>query len=252
MLFSLPSFISFFVAAGWGTIPLCPVASPNVNAASMPPAQPALPPWMEEQGWFSHSAGLERPGGGGLPDPLLPAAGQPLGATLMQPADQASDPSLRIPLAGTVFVFGQAEKDTLLSSQTAHYIGQTGVSWKMPVQAGVEFLFSCGPELTYIDLLRPDRPQDRSALPFQTRLLRLDVQCRWRLLGQLGLECQGSVCPALNPGEQDAFRHDLHLALPLCHGGEFHLGAKYYWERTTDIKPGPDSGQLYGDFRLIW
>ena len=170
----------------------------------------------------------------------------------MRPPDPSSDQTFRIPLAGTIFFFGQAEKDFLVSSQGPRFVGQTGLTWKMPIQPGVEFLLSCGPEVTYVDVPRPDRLQDRPCLPFQTRLLRLDVQCRWRLLRQLGLECQGSVCPALNAGEQDAFRHDLHLALPLCNGGEFHLGAKYYWERTTDVKPVPDSGQVYGDFHLIW
>jgi hypothetical protein len=241
MLLPLPLLIPFLVAVGWGTVP--PIA---------PAAQPSLPRWIEEQWWGSSPAVLERPALRGFADSHFPASGDLSGVAPLRPPDQASDPALRIPLAGPVFLFGQAEKDTLLSSQVPHYIGQTGVTWKMPIQPGVEFLLSCGSEVTYIDVLRPDRLQDRASLPVQTRLLRLDVQCRWRVLGQLGLECQGSICPALNPGEQDAFRHDLHLALPLSNGGEFHLGAKYYWERATDVKPGPDSGQFYGDFRLVW
>src|SRR5262249_42047057 len=153
-------------------------------------------------------------------------SGESLASSLFtRPPDQSTDQTLRIPLAGPVFFFGQAEKDIVVSTQGPRFVGQTGLTLKMPIQQGVEFLLSCGPEVTYIDLLRPDRLQDRPFLPFQTRLLRVDVQCRWRLLRQLGLECQGSVCPALNPGEQDAFRHDVHLALPLCNGGEFHFGA---------------------------
>jgi hypothetical protein len=168
--------------------------------------------------------------------------------TLDQPRDQA----FRIPLAGAVFLFGQAEKDNLALSQGSRVIGQTGVTWKLPVQAGLELLLSCGPEVTYVDVLRTDRAQDRSLLPFQTRLLRVDLQCRWQLLGQVGLECQGSVCPALNPGEPDAFHEDLRLAFPLTRGGQFLLGAKHYWEKAADVKPSPESGQLYGDIRLIW
>jgi hypothetical protein len=251
MFLPLPFLIPFLVATAWATIPPCPAGIPDVDAGSTEPVPPPLPPWMEDLSRASQSAALERPALKGFADTLFPAAGQSPGAPMMRLPEPASDQAFRLPLVGSVFLFGQAEKDTLFSSQLPHYIGQTGLTWKMPVQPGVEFLLSCGPELTYIDA-RPDRSQDRPGLPFQTRLLRVDVQCRWRLLGQLGLECQGSVCPALNPGEQDAFRHDLHLALPLSKGGEFHLGAKYYWERTTDIKPGPDSGQLYGDFRLSW
>jgi hypothetical protein len=166
--------------------------------------------------------------------------------------DQPHDQAIRIPLAGAVFLFGQAEKDSLAPAQSSRVIGQTGVSWKLPVQPGLELLLSCGPEVTYTDVLRTDHTQDRSLLPFQTRLLRVDVQCRWQVLGQVGLECQGSVCPALNPGEQDAFHQDLHLAFPLTRGGQFLLGAKRYWEKAADVKPAPDTGQLYGDVRLIW
>jgi hypothetical protein len=239
MLLLLPSLLPLFVAVAWGPAPHDPSGAPAGNAGSIPPVQPALPPWMDEPGWAAYSTALEQPAPKGI-------------ANSSYVPSQSSDQTLRIPLAGSVSFFGQAEKDILVSPQGPRFIGQTGLTWKMPIQPGVEFLLSCGPEVTYVDVLRPDRLQDHPFLPFQTRLLRLDVQCRWRLSGQLGLECQGSVCPALNPGEQDAFRHDLHLALPLCNGGEFHLGAKYYWERTTEIKPVPDSGQVYGDFRLIW
>jgi hypothetical protein len=172
--------------------------------------------------------------------------------SFLEMEDRPRDQSVRIPLAGPVFLFGQAEKDNFAPSQAARFVGHTGLTWKLPVQAGFELLLSCGPEVTYMDTLPPDRLQDRPSLPFQTRLLRVDVQCRWRLLRQVGLECQGSLCPALNPGEQDAFHQDLHLAFPLTSSGQFNLGAKYSWDKSPDVKLGPESGQVYGDFRLIW
>jgi hypothetical protein len=173
-------------------------------------------------------------------------------ANLLEMEDRPRDQSVRIALAGPVFLFGHAEKDNFAPSQASRFVGHTGLTCKLPIQEGFELRLSCGPELTYTDTLPSDRLQDHPPLPFQRRLLRVDVQCRWRLLRQVGLECQGSVCPALNPGEQDAFHQDLHLAFPLTGSGRFNLGAKYSWDRSPDIKLGPESGQVYGDFRLIW
>ena len=281
MLLSLPLLLPFFITVGWealelsarvkaeppyrenrvprnGEIDWLP-ADPPYSAAAGKDASaielPALPLWMQEQSWDLRFPVAEpqvpmRPVDTASPAASLSPAGSP--AEAMRIMNPPRDQSYRIPLAGPVFLFGQAEKDGFAPAQGSRYIGQTGVTWKLPVQPGLELLFSCGPEVAYTDTLRPDRGQDRPLLPFQTRLLRLDLQCRWRLLGQVGLECQASVCPALNPGEQDAFHEDLHLAFPLTRGGQFLLGAKRYWEKAADIKPAPDSGQLYGDFRFIW
>ncbi len=227
MILPLPLLAPFLLGVGWET-------GAQVNAI---PAQPL--PWQH--------AGL----GDGGADPIWSTSPKTVPELVGRP-ERPPDQAFRIPLAGPVFLFGQAEKDTLVPVQGSRFIGQTGLTWKLPVQAGIELLLSCGPEVTYIDPLRPERTQDHPALPFQTRLLRVDVQCRWRLLSKLGLECQGSVCPALNPGEPDEFFQDIHLALPLSRGGQLNLGAKRYWEKAADAKPGPDTGQLYGDFRLAW
>lgn len=279
MTLPLPLLVPFLISMGWRAIPhsahipvlhqaeaarsvgsVCltvdPVDSRTAPPDSIVPPPAALSLWMQAPLQDLHSSVMEPSAARKVTDILsLPAAavsgaGSPVFtmATLDQPRDQA----FRIPLAGAVFLFGQAERDGLAPAQGSRLIGQTGVTWKLPVQAGLELLLSCGPEVTYTDVLRSDRAPDHSLLPFQTRLLRVDLQCRWHLLEQVGLECQGSVCPALNPGEQDAFYQDLHLAFPLTRRGQFLLGAKRYWEKAADVKPGPDSGQLYGDVRLTW
>jgi hypothetical protein len=291
MILPLPFLIPFLVTAGWGPGPACcsvrerekdsavlggffpniPLAgesawlsSPQADALfencelfgaevqvdSVAGAHAAFSLWNQELSGDSRSPGLEQSAAPELAASRSSAGWLP--ATFLEMEDRARDQSVRIPLAGSVFLFGQAEKDNLAPAQASRFVGHTGLTWKLPVQAGFELLLSCGPEVTYTDTLPSDRLQDRPPLPLQTRLLRVDVQCRWRLLRQIGLECQGSVCPALNPGEQDAFHQDLHLAFPLTNSGRFNLGAKYSWDKSTDVKLGPESGQVYGDFRLNW
>jgi hypothetical protein len=228
-----------------GTVPLL---GTDVHGEAVAGAHAALLLWSQEPWGGLNSPGTEQTAGHAFVGSRSSAGWVPANSLEME--DRTRDQSVRILLAGPVFLFGQAEEDNLAPAQASRFVGHTGLTWKLPVQAGFELLLSCGPEVTYTDT--PDRLQDRSPLPLQTRLLRLDVQCRWRLLRQVGLECQGSVCPALNPGEQDAFHQDLHLAFPLTSGGRFNLGAKYSWDRSPDVKLGPESGQVYGDFRLIW
>lgn len=282
MMLPLPLLVPFLITAGWEAIALSPrvgaelsvrdnraarnegidwlLPDPAYSAATHTDAAaatlPALPLWAQERAWDQQlPIAVPQESKRAVDTASPPTAGlSPAGsaAEAVRTMEPPRDQTFRIPLAGPVFFFGQAEKDGLAPAQGSRYVGQTGVTWKLPVQPGLELLLSCGPEVTYTDVLRPDRVQDHPLLPFQTRLLRVDLQCRWRLLGQVGLECQGSVCPALNPGEQDAFHQDLHLAFPLSRRGQFLLGAKRFWEKAADIKPAPDSGQLYGDVRLVW
>lgn len=224
MMMPLPLLVPFVISLGWTADPVCAASTAFVAGTSPAPLL----------------------GTGKLSWDL-----QPAGTASWLPT-QMPDQTLRIPLAGPVFLFGQAEKDNLAPAQNSRFVGQTGVTWKLPVQAGVELLLSCGPEVTYVDTPRTDRVQERLPLPVQTRLLRVDVQCRWHVLARVGLECQGSVCPALNPGELDEFYQDLHLAFTLNPGGQFNIGARRYWEKAADAKPGPESGELYGDIRLSW
>jgi hypothetical protein len=127
-------------------------------------------------------------------------------------------------------------------------LGQAGVAWKLPVGDAAELLFRCGPEMTYGDLFRPDRQQ----APLRPQWLRLEVQGRWPLLGPLGLECQGAVRPALDPGERDSIDRDLRLVFPMGRSGQWQLGARRRWENGGDAKTGSEDRLLYGGFRLAW
>jgi hypothetical protein len=161
---------------------------------------------------------------------------------------------LRVPLAGSVFLFGQAKRgDELTASPDAKVTGgQTGVAWGVPIQKNADLLFRCGPQLTANDSSRIGQGQERSSLPFSAQYLRLDVEGRWLLLGQLTLEWQGAVSPAFNSLEHDLIQHDLRLVFPLGQTGQLQMGTKHYWENKGDSKTWDERGQLYGGFRFKW
>ncbi|MFL5243277.1 MAG: hypothetical protein ACJ8FY_14320 [Gemmataceae bacterium] len=170
------------------------------------------------------------------------------------PEESNHDKALRVPLAGSVFLFGQARKaDEMADSQATKFTGgQTGVGWGIPIQNNAELLFRCGPQVTANDAARSGPSQDRSALPFSAQYLRLDVEGRWLLMGQLTLEWQGAITPAFNSFERDMIQHDLRLVFPLGQTGQLQMGTKHYWENKADSKTWEEGGQLYGGFRLKW
>jgi hypothetical protein len=177
-------------------------------------------------------------------------------ATLRDPAatlpELPANKSLRMPLASSIFLFGQVQKDQdwMPLPATGRMIGDTGVAWKLPSLAGAELLFRCGPEMTYERVLRSP---DRSALPLRSQWLRLDLQARWSLLGPVGLECQGTAIPALADYERDRIIQDIRAVVPVGKSGQLQFGAKRIWENNAaDSKPWSEETQIYGGFRLGW
>jgi hypothetical protein len=162
--------------------------------------------------------------------------------------------SLKIPLAGSVFLFGQAKKEETSSSPEPKITGgQTGLGWGLPLDKDVEVFFRCGTALTAKgSSTRTDPASERSALPFSSQLLRLEVQGRWLVLGPVHLEWLGAASPATTALEHDLFEHDLRLVFPLGQVGQLQMGAKRYWESKPDSKLWNENGQLYGGFQLKW
>ncbi len=172
-----------------------------------------------------------------------------------QPATQLdllANKSLSVPLANSIFLFGQVQKDQdwMPLPTTGKMIGDTGVAWKLPSLAGAELLFRCGPEMTYEKALRSP---DRSGVPVRSQWLRLDLQARWSLLGPVGLECQGTAIPALSDYERDRIIQDIRAVVPVGKSGQFQLGAKRIWENNpADAKPWSEETQFYGGLKLGW
>jgi hypothetical protein len=214
---------------------------------------------------------LQRSLGGSFLDPLAggplkPAAKEPweLAPLPTNPAspglphDDASAPpvlpkesSLRLPLAGPVYLFGQVQKgdDWMPLATSDKMIGDTGVACKLPSLAGAELMFRLGPEMTYDKAFKAS---DRSAVGVRPQWLRLDLQARWWLLGPVGLECQGTALPALADYEHDRLIQDIRAVIPFGKSGQFQLGAKHTWENVNESKPWNEGTQFYGGFKLGW
>jgi hypothetical protein len=179
-------------------------------------------------------------------DPAVP--GGPSATESELPANK----SLRVPLADSIFLFGQVQKDQdwMPLPTTGRMIGDTGFAWKLPNLAGAELLFRCGPEMTYDKALRSP---DRSVMPVRSQWLRLDLQARWSLLGPVGLECQGTAIPALADYERDRIIQDIRAVVPVGKSGQLQLGAKRIWENNpADSKPWSEETQFYAGFKLGW
>jgi len=160
--------------------------------------------------------------------------------------------SVKIPLAGSVFLFGQAKKEDSSNGPEPKITGgQTGLGFGLPLDKDVEVYFRCGSALTAKGT-KTDPTSDRSGLPFSSQLLRLEVQGRWLVMGPFHLEWVGAASPATTALEHDIFEHDLRLVFPLGQIGQLQMGTKHFWESKPDSKLWNENGQLYGGFQLKW
>jgi hypothetical protein len=173
---------------------------------------------------------------------------------LTEPPKVVIKDSLKIPLAGSVFVFGQAKKEDSATGPDPKITGgETGLGFGLPLDKDLEVSFRFGSALALKgNPARTDTTTDRSALPFSSQLLRLEVQGKWLVMGPFHLEWVGAASPATTALEHDLFEHDLRLVFPLGQTGQLQMGAKHYWESKPDSKLWNETGQLYGGFQLKW
>jgi hypothetical protein len=160
----------------------------------------------------------------------------------------------RVPLVGSVFLFGQAKRGDAFSAAPDAKVtgGQTGVEWGLPIQKELELQVRCGTQLAARELAHASQSTDRLALPFSTQLLRLEVEGRWTVVGQMAVEWQGAASPALSPLERDLVQHELRLVFPLGQAGQLQLGTRRSWEYRGDSRPWDEGSQIYGGFRARW
>jgi hypothetical protein len=167
--------------------------------------------------------------------------------------DRLPDKAVRIPLTGSLWVFGQLSRGPDGTAfPDAQLMGGTGLAYELTLGRGAALWLGCGPELTYLDAPRPGRGLESPLLPGRPQWLHLNVQLRWPLLGPVGLECQGSATPALNWGDHESLDQDLRLVCPLGKGGQLRLGARHYWETSGEAQPGAEGTQVYAGIRLAW
>src|SRR5262249_45436299 len=65
---------------------------------------------------------------------------------------------LQVPLAGSIFVFGQVRSDSDGTAfPDARKVGDTGFGCKLPLGEHAEMVLRCGPEFTFLDLAHAGR-----------------------------------------------------------------------------------------------
>jgi hypothetical protein len=153
-----------------------------------------------------------------------------------------AEEALQVPVAGPLYVFGQVNYgyNTWTAQQTT-FSTRSGVGCKLqPVQGG-EIVLTGGSVLN-----RQEDPLQPRRLPLEKSQLVVELQARYKLLGALKLEYQGSATPALDPLDHNRVQHDFRFALPLGQAGDVHVGAKHQWEDVAGPpRPWTESMQLY-------
>jgi hypothetical protein len=214
---------------------------------------PELTPWTNQSSGHE-SAGPERPLFTSDDELLFQDKPKASNSEAIDPQKVSLKDSVKIPLAGSVFLFGQAKKeDSGTGPEPKITGGLTGLGFGIPLDKDVEVYFRCGSAVTAKgSSTRADPASDRSSLPFSSQLLRLEVQGRWLVMGPFHLEWVGAASPATTALEHDLFEHDLRLVFPLGQIGQLQMGTKHYWESKPDSKLWNENGQLYGGFQLKW
>lgn len=205
--------------------------------------QPAADPWLAWQA----SLGQARKQQERISGPFGTVTSQVLvrdpDALRAQPAagdEWRTDESWHCEVAGPLYLFGQlgAGCDPIIA-QELRMSGRSGVGWKLPpLVPGADVHLRGGPALSVTDPLRSEPTKSHPELFFE-------VQARYTLPWNMGLEYQGSATPSFNPQEHDRINQDVRLAVPLGRAGSFRVGAKHQWEHGEPLKPLLDGMQLY-------
>jgi hypothetical protein len=151
---------------------------------------------------------------------------------------------LPLPVAEQLFVYGQLDGsgDALNNQQTSLY-GKTGVGLKWSLPARSELQLRYATLFSYADELSVGRFQER-AQPA------VELNARLPLFGPLELEYTGSAIAGTTRTDNDQFRQELRLAMPLRGDNELEFGARYRWEPIPTPSPWVDRAQLFLGVRI--
>jgi hypothetical protein len=158
-----------------------------------------------------------------------------------------TDESLRMPLGGQLFLFGQlGASSPSVEQQQLKWLGKTGVGVKVKPWLLEEVQVRGGPAVRYDDtsLSRGQSPE-RSEL-FLEAVTKLPLP----VVGPLNVEYTSYAVPAATPSDRNQINQDFKLAVPLSSGGQLQVGAKYKWENAAGATPWVDRMQLYMGVQL--
>jgi hypothetical protein len=159
-----------------------------------------------------------------------------------------TDQSVKVPVAGSVFVFNQVTGSTPDVDQHQYKVlGKTGVGLKVKPWLLQEVQFRTGPAVRYDDTTTLSKGQspERSEL-FVEAVTKVPVP----VVGPVNIEYSSYAVPAATPSDHNQINQDVKFALPF-NGGQFHVGAKYKWESAT-ATPWMDRMQVYLGVQNKW
>jgi hypothetical protein len=159
-----------------------------------------------------------------------------------------TDESLRLPVAGPLFLFGQLGGSSPSAEQRQlKWLGKTGIGVKLKPWLLQEVQVRGGPAVRYdsTTTLSPGQSPERSEL-----FLEAVTKVPLPVVGPLNVEYTGYAVPAATPTDRNQINQDFKLAVPLSSGGQFHVGAKYRWENVPSSTPWVDRMELYMGVQL--
>jgi hypothetical protein len=160
-----------------------------------------------------------------------------------------SDETLKLPVAGAFFVFGQLGASTPDVEQRQYkWLGKTGVGVKLKPWLLQEVQVRGGPAVRYDDTekLSPGQSPERSEL-FLEAVTKVPLPG----VGPVNVEYTSYAVPAATPSDHNQVNQDFKLALPISGSGQFHVGAKYRWEAASST-PWMDRAQVYMGVQGKW
>jgi hypothetical protein len=155
-----------------------------------------------------------------------------------------TEESLRVEVAGPLFVFGQANAASQsVEQQRLNMSGRTGVGVRWQPWTKAEVQVRGGPLLRYTD---------GNGTPEEMARLALELTARTPVYGNLKFEYSGTAMPALSPLAREQLSQDLRLALHLSDSSQVHVGTRYSWQDTgaATLTPWTDRMQLYMGLQL--
>jgi hypothetical protein len=160
-----------------------------------------------------------------------------------------TDESVKLPVAGSLFVFGQLGAAMPAVEQGQYrWLGKTGVGMKLKPWLLQEVQLRGGPAVRYDDTekLSPGQSPERSEM-FVEAVTKLPLP----VVGPLNVEYTGYAVPAGTPTDRNCVNQDVKVALPFSGGGQFHVGASYKWE-TESATPWMDRMGVYMGVQSKW
>jgi len=161
-----------------------------------------------------------------------------------------SDETVKMPVAGSMFVFGQLGASSSDAEQRQiTWVTKTGVGFKVKPWLLQEVQVRGGPAMRHDEsIATAGNPATERSELFLEAVTKLPLP----VVGALNVEYTSYTIPAVNPTERNLVNQDVRLAKPFSSGGEVHFGAKYRWDTNPSATPWMDRMGVYLGVQNKW